>query len=66
MAGLMRYAAATAHRSTARTHGSWLRRSFPTEPSPGEMRHLHAYAQSFVDRHFSRLDRLIEQLRGRD
>jgi patatin-related protein len=35
---------------------------FPTEPSPGEMRHLHAYAQSFVDRHFSRLDRLIEQL----
>src|SRR4029453_8554390 len=24
---------------------------FPTEPSPGEMRNLHAYAQSFVDRH---------------
>jgi len=32
------------------------------EPSANEMRDLRAYAQSFVDRHFDRLDHLIEQL----
>jgi len=35
---------------------------FPTEPSANEIRNLHAYAQAFADRHFNRLDRLIEQL----
>jgi patatin-related protein len=35
---------------------------FPTEPSANEMRDLRAYAQSFADRQFDRLDRLIEQL----
>jgi len=35
---------------------------FPTEPSANEMRDLRAFAQSFADRHFNRLDRLIEQL----
>jgi patatin-related protein len=34
----------------------------PEEPSIEEMRHLRAYASSFVDRHFDKLDRLIEQL----
>src|SRR5262249_15998020 len=29
---------------------------FPTEPSLSEMRDLRAYAQSFADRHFNRLD----------
>jgi patatin-related protein len=35
---------------------------FRTEPSANEMRDLRGYAQSFADRHFNRLDRLIEQL----
>lgn len=34
----------------------------PEEPTPDEMRHLHDYASAFVDRHFNRLDRLIEAL----
>jgi patatin-related protein len=34
----------------------------PEEPSPEEVRNLHAYAASFVDRHFDKLDRLIEAL----
>src|SRR5262245_55339688 len=35
---------------------------FPSEPSANEMRDLRAYAQSFADRHFNGLDRLIGQL----
>jgi patatin-related protein len=35
---------------------------FPTAPSASEMRNLHAYAQSFADRRFHQLDRLIERL----
>lgn len=34
----------------------------PEEPSPDEMRNLHAYASSFVDQHFDKLDHLIEAL----
>ena len=34
----------------------------PEEPTPEEVRNLHAYAASFVDRHFDKLDRLIEAL----
>ena len=34
----------------------------PEEPTPDEARDLHAYAAAFVDRHFDKLDRLIEAL----
>ena len=34
----------------------------PEEPTPEEVRNLHGYAASFVDRHFDKLDRLIEAL----
>jgi patatin-related protein len=34
----------------------------PEEPTPDEVRDLHAYAASFVERHFDKLDRLIEAL----
>ncbi|MPZ38367.1 MAG: patatin-like protein [Rhizobiales bacterium] len=34
----------------------------PEEPTPDEVRHLHDYAASFVERHFDKLDRLIETL----
>jgi hypothetical protein len=34
----------------------------PEEPTPDEARDLHGYAASFVDRHFDKLDRLIEAL----
>lgn len=34
----------------------------PEEPTPDEVRNLHAYASSFVDQHFDQLDRLIEAL----
>ena len=34
----------------------------PESPSMEEVRNLHAYASSFVDRHFDKLDCLIEQL----
>jgi len=43
------------------THGL-VEEMFPSEPSANEMRDLRAYAQSFADRHFNRLDRLIGQL----
>jgi patatin-related protein len=35
---------------------------FPAVPSAGEVRDLQGYAQSFVTRHFDKLDTLIEQL----
>jgi patatin-related protein len=35
---------------------------FPIAPSPGEVRDLQAYARAFVERHFGKLDRLIEML----
>ncbi|MGE0034180.1 MAG: patatin-like protein [Xanthobacteraceae bacterium] len=35
---------------------------FPAEPSAGEIKNLHAFAQDFVERNAARLDRLIEQL----
>src|SRR5262249_7552422 len=35
---------------------------FPVEPSANEARNLHVYAHSFVERHFDKLDKLIEQL----
>ena len=35
---------------------------FPTAPSADEVRNLHGYAASFVERHFDKIDRLIEQL----
>jgi patatin-related protein len=35
---------------------------FPAEPSAGEIKHLHAYAQDFVQRNVAQLDRLIERL----
>jgi patatin-related protein len=35
---------------------------FPTAPSASEIRNLQGYARSFVERHFEKLDRLIEQL----
>jgi patatin-related protein len=34
----------------------------PEEPTAEDVRHLHTYAASFVDRHFDKLDRLIERL----
>jgi patatin-related protein len=34
----------------------------PEEPSADEVRNLHAFAASFVDRHFDKLDQLITQL----
>ncbi len=34
----------------------------PEEPTPDEVKDLHGYAASFVDRHFDKLDRLIEAL----
>ena len=34
----------------------------PEQPSADEVRHLHAYAARFVERHFDKLDSLIEQL----
>jgi patatin-related protein len=34
----------------------------PEEPTPDEVRDLHAYAASFVDHHYDKLDRLIETL----
>ena len=34
----------------------------PEEPTPDEVRNLHAYAAAFVDQHFDKLDRLIEAL----
>jgi patatin-related protein len=35
---------------------------FPTMPSASDIRNLETYARSFVDRHFDKLDHLIEQL----
>jgi len=35
---------------------------FPAAPSGAEVRHLEAYAASFVEQHIAKLDRLIEQL----
>jgi hypothetical protein len=35
---------------------------FPAEPSPGEAKHLVAYASRFVEQHGDKLDRLIERL----
>lgn len=34
----------------------------PEKPTPDEVRNLHAYAASFVDKNFAKLDRLIEAL----
>ena len=34
----------------------------PEEPTPDEVRNLRAYAAAFVDKHFDKLDRLIEAL----
>ena len=34
----------------------------PEEPTAEEVRHLHAHAATYVERHFDKLDRLIEQL----
>jgi patatin-related protein len=34
----------------------------PEEPTAEDVRHLNAYAASFVDRHYDKLDRLIERL----
>lgn len=35
---------------------------FPSAPSASEVRNLDGFARSFVERHFDKLDRLIEQL----
>jgi patatin-related protein len=35
---------------------------FPAAPSPGEVRHLQAYAAAFVEQHGAKLDLLIERL----
>jgi patatin-related protein len=35
---------------------------FPTAPSASEVKNLEGYARSFVERHFERIDQVIEQL----
>jgi patatin-related protein len=35
---------------------------FPAEPSASEVKNLSNYARTFVERHFDKIDRLIEQL----
>jgi patatin-related protein len=35
---------------------------FPAAPSAGEVKHLQSYARIFVERHFEKIDRLVDQL----
>ena len=42
--------------------GSWSAEIFPAAPSAAEIKHLRGLCASFVERHFGKLDRLIEQL----
>src|SRR3712207_7793802 len=52
-------------RSTLFPYTTLFRSVIPEAPSTDQMRHLHDYANAFVERHFDKLDSLIEQLADR-